>query len=233
MKRNSTPTRRDVQFGALSTAFNVALSTLAWSPAATAAARQVRLVAFGDSLMAGFQIALTDAFPAQLERALRAKGYDVEVANAGVSGDTTAAGLVRLDWAIPDATDAVILEFGANDMLRGIDPATVRRNLDQLVTRITKKGSRVLLTGMRSVGNWGDDYRQSFDAIFPELARAHRLPLYPFFLAGVVGDKTLNLDDGLHPNPRGVQQIVSGILPTVEELLAQLHASTGKKLSPG
>ena len=188
----------------------------------------LRIVALGDSLTAGYQIALGDAFPAKLEQALRAKGHDIEIANAGVSGDTTAGGLARLDWAVPDGTEAVIIELGANDMLRGGDPAAAARNLEAIITRIKAKGAMVLLTGMRSVGNWGADYANRFDAIFPELAARNGLPLYPFFLDGVAGRADLNLVDGMHPNPRGVDAIVSGILPTVEPWVAQLKAARTK-----
>ena len=223
--------------GALTAVFNMMMAAVvllgAASPAGAADRRALRVVAFGDSLMAGFQIGLRDAFPARLEQALKAKGYDVEVANAGVSGDTTAAGLARVDWAIPDGTDAVILEFGANDMMRGMDPAEARRNLDRMITRIKAKGATVLLAGMRSLGNWGPDYVQRFEAIFPDLARQHGLTLYPFFLDGIVGVAGLNLPDGIHPNPRGVDRIVLGILPTVEQIIAQVSSPRGKPAVPG
>ena len=188
----------------------------------------LRVVVFGDSLTAGFQIAASDAFPAKLERALKAKGHDVEIANAGVSGDTTAAALGRLDWAVPDGTELVIVELGANDMLRGLNPAEARTNLDAVVARIKAKGATVLLAGMRSVGNWGADYVKRFDSIFPELAAKHGLLLYPFFMEGVIGRADLSLSDGMHPNPRGVDAIVNGILPTVEPLIAKLKAARTK-----
>ena len=196
------------------------------APAASAAEARapLRIVAFGDSLTAGYQLALADAFPAQLERALKAAGHDVEIANAGVSGDTTAAALARLDWAIPDGTDAVILELGANDMLRGLDTAAARRNLEAMITRIKAKGATILLAGMRSVDNWGADYAQRFDAIFPELARQHGVALYPFFMDGVIGRPALSLADGLHPNPRGVGQIVAGIQPAVAQMITRIKA---------
>ena len=193
----------------------------------------LRIVAFGDSLVAGHGIALTEAFPARLERALRAKGHDVEIANAGVSGDTTAGGLARLDWAVPDTTEGVILELGANDMLRGLDPAEARRNLATLITRIKAKGAVILLTGMRSVDNWGQDYARRFDAMFPELAHQHGVALYPFFMAGVIDRPELKLADGLHPNPRGVDELVARILPAAERLITEIKAHRGKRPSPG
>lgn len=183
----------------------------------------VRIVAFGDSLTAGFRLAPSDAFPVKLEKALRARGHAVEVANAGVSGDTTAAGLARLDWAVPDGTRIVILELGANDALRGLDPAAARRNLDEIIRRLKAKRARVLIAGMLSPKNWGEDYARRFDAIFPELAKQHDLPLYPFFLDGVALKPDLNLDDGLHPNARGVDVIVERILPQVVKLLEDVR----------
>jgi acyl-CoA thioesterase I len=185
----------------------------------------LRVVALGDSLTAGFGIGPADAFPAQLEMALKARGHDIEISNAGVSGDTTAGGLARLDWAVPDGTEAVIIELGANDMLRGLDPGAARRNLEAIITRIKAKRAAVLLTGMRSVGNWGADYVKSFDAIFPELAAKYELPFYPFFLEGVAGRAGLNQPDGLHPNRRGVAAIVGAILPTVEPWIARAKAA--------
>lgn len=182
----------------------------------------ISIIAFGDSLTAGYRLAPGDAFPVKLEQALRARGHAVEIANAGVSGDTTAAGLARLDWAVPDGAHLVILELGANDALRGLDPAAARRNLDAIIKRITSKGARVLLAGMRAPRNWGDDYVRRFDAIFPDLASTHNLQLYPFFLEGVALRQGLNLDDGLHPNARGIDAIVAGILPMVERALVEL-----------
>ena len=191
---------------------------------ARAAERPVKLVAFGDSLTAGFGVSAQDAFPAKLERALRAKGYAVEVINAGVSGDTASAGLERLDWSIPEGADAAIVELGANDALRGVDPAVTRRALDAILTRLKAKGIAVLLAGMRAPPNMGQAYVAQFDAVFPDLAAAHRVPLYPFFLEGVAGQRALNQADGLHPLPAGVDVIVSGILPQVEALLASVAA---------
>jgi acyl-CoA thioesterase-1 len=164
-----------------------------------------------------------DAFPARLAAALEAKGHAAEVINAGVSGDTTTAGLERLDWALPEGIDAVILELGANDALRGIDPAIVRANLERIIVALKGKGIPVLLAGMKAPRNWGEDYATKFDAIYPELAEKHGLLLYPFFLEGVAMDAALNLGDGMHPNPRGVEKVVAGILPKVEELVARVN----------
>ena len=187
-------------------------------------AAPVRIVVLGDSLVAGFQIKTSDAFPAQLERALKARGHAVEVANAGVSGDTTAGGLERVAWAVPNGTDAVILELGANDALRGLDPARAKANLDKIMTQVKAAGAEVLLAGMLAPRNWGEPYAQAFDAIYPGLAGKHGTLLYPFFLDGVVLDTKLNLGDGLHPNAKGVAEIVRRILPTVEELIARVRA---------
>jgi acyl-CoA thioesterase-1 len=191
---------------------------------ARAAERTIKLVALGDSLSAGYQLQATAAFPVQLERALKDKGLAVEVANAGVSGDTSSGGLARLDWSVPEGTDAVILELGANDMLRGVDPKVTRQALAEIVRRLKARHIDVLLCGMRAAPNLGPDYARAFDAIYPELAAANDLVFYPFFLDGVVGDPKLNLGDALHPTAEGVARIVSGILPQVEALLARVRA---------
>jgi acyl-CoA thioesterase I len=189
-----------------------------------AAERTIKVVAFGDSLMAGYQLASAAAFPVQLERALKSKGLAVEVANAGVSGDTSSNGLARLDWSVPDGTDAVILELGANDMLRGIDPNITRDALGEIVRRLKARRIDVLLCGMLAAPNLGPDYARSFNAIYPKLAAQDGLMFYPFFLDGVVDDPKLKLGDGLHPTGEGVARIVSGILPKVEELIARVRA---------
>ena len=189
-----------------------------------AAMRPLKLVALGDSLTAGYGLPGEAAFPAVLERALRAKGYAVSIANAGVSGETTSGGLARLDWSVPDGTDGVILELGANDMLRGIDPNVPRQALDQILARLRERGIPVLLTGMYASRNLGPDYVARFEAIFPDLAKKHGVPLYPFFLDGVAGVRELTLPDGLHPTAKGVQVVVERILPTVERFVAQLAA---------
>ena len=185
-------------------------------------ARTLSVVAFGDSLSAGYELPEAAGFPAQLEQALRADGFDVQVANAGVSGDTASAGLERVDWSIPDGTDLVIVELGANDMLRGIDPSLTRQALDGILARLKQRRIPAVLAGMYAAPNMGADYGARFASIFSGLARTYEVPLYPFFLAGVVGKADLHLADGLHPNREGVAVIVKGILPTVEDALRRL-----------
>ena len=187
------------------------------------AGRSLKLVAFGDSLSAGYNLPGNAAFPAVLEQALRQKGLSVEIVNAGVSGDTTQGGLERLDWSVPDGTDGVILELGANDALRGVDPAVTRKNLEAIIARLIERKVPVLLAGMYAPRNLGEDYAKRFDAIYPELAKKHGLVLYPFFLEGIAGDRALNQADGLHPTADGVKVIVRSILPTVERFIATLQ----------
>ncbi len=195
--------------------------------AAAAAERPVKIVALGDSLTAGFGLSAAEAFPAKLEKALRAKGLAVEVANAGVSGDTAPGGLARLDWSVPPDTDAVILELGANDMLQGRDPQRTRQALDEIVRRLTERRITVLLAGMKAAPNLGGDYARDFEPIFPELAAKYGLLFYPFFLDGIASDTKLNQRDGLHPTAKGVDAIVAGILPKVEELVARVRDKRG------
>ena len=164
------------------------------------------------------------AFPAKLEQALRAAGLSVDVLNAGVSGDTTTAGLARLDWSIPDDTDAVIIELGANDALRGIDPKLTRSALDEIVKRLRQRNIAVMLAGMYAPPNYGPEYSASFDQIYPDLAKVYDVPLYPFFLDGVATDPKLNQKDGLHPSAEGVDVIVARILPVVNALLTKVAA---------
>lgn len=189
---------------------------------AQAQARPVKLVALGDSLTAGYNLPASAAFPAVLEKALREKGIAVEIANAGVSGDTTQGGLERLDWSVPDGTDGVILELGANDSLRGIDPALAEKALDTILSRLKARGIPVLIAGMYAPRNLGPDYVGRFDAIYPRLAAKYGMILYPFFLDGIAGDRVLNQPDLLHPTAEGVRVIVARILPTVERFLATL-----------
>jgi acyl-CoA thioesterase-1 len=184
----------------------------------------VRIVVLGDSLVAGYQLKSSDAFPAQLERALKARGHHVEVINAGVSGDTTASALERVRWAVPDGTHAVIVELGANDALRGLDPARAKANLDSIVATVKASGADVLLAGMLAPRNLGEEYARKFDAIYPALAAKHNALLYPFFLDGVALDGALNLGDGIHPNAKGVAEITRRILPMIEELIARVRA---------
>ena len=181
---------------------------------------------FGDSLSAGLGLPAAEAFPAKLGRALKAKGLTVDIADAGVSGDTASAGLARLDWSVPDGTDAVIVELGANDALRGVDPKITRAALEEILRRLQARGIAVLLAGMRAPRNLGEAYTRGFDPIFPELAKAQGVLFYPFFLDGVVADAKLNQRDGVHPNAAGVDVIVARILPKVEELIARVRAKS-------
>ncbi|TGE02743.1 arylesterase [Methylobacterium nonmethylotrophicum] len=185
--------------------------------------RALTLVALGDSLTAGYGLPADAAFPVQLEAALKAKGHAVTVANAGVSGDTATGGLDRVAWSVPDGTDGVILELGANDMLRGTDPAVTEKALDGIIATLKARGIPVLLAGMRAAPNLGPDYGRRFDAIYPRLAERYGLVLYPFFLDGIAGDRSLNLPDGLHPTRAGVARVVAGILPSVETFLTRLR----------
>jgi len=181
----------------------------------------------GDSLSAGFGLSAADAVPAKLARALQAKGLPVEIANAGVSGDTAAGGLARLDWSVPEGTDAVILELGAIDALRGSDPKATRAALDAIITKLKARKIAVLLAGMLAPRNLGADYARAFDPIYPELAAEHGLILYPFILDGVAGEAALNQGDGMHPTAAGVDAIVARMLPKAEELVARAKAARG------
>ena len=189
----------------------------------SARAETFTVVGFGDSLMAGFSLGPGEGFTDKLQAALRAKGHDVTIANAGVSGDTTSGGLARLDWSVPDGTRLVILELGANDMLRGVSPNITQKNLDEMLAKLKARKIAVLLAGMRAAPNLGADYQTAFDAIYPKLAAKYDVPLYPFFLDGVAGQPGLQLEDGLHPNPKGVDAMVERILPTVEKAIAAVE----------
>jgi len=209
-------------------AATLAAVMLAGAPAgsaASAADRPLQIVAFGDSLTAGYGLPVDAAFPAKLQQALAAKGIATEIANAGVSGDTTAGGLARLDWSIPDGTEAVILELGANDSLRGVDPKLTRGALEAMLERLKARHIPVLLAGMLAPRNMGPDYGAAFDAIYPDLAKKYGAILYPFFLDGVAADPKLNQRDGLHPTAAGVDVIVAKILPDVERLAAAAKAA--------
>lgn len=188
---------------------------------ARAGDKPLKIVAFGDSLTAGYMLEPSAALPIQLEAALKKRGYSVVVENAGVSGDTTAAGLARFDWAIPTDTDAVILELGANDALRGIDPELTRKNLERILEKLRERDIKVLIAGMIAPKNWGEAYSNAFDPIFSELAKTYGALYYPFILEGVATDAALSLDDGMHPNRKGVAEIVRRMLPKVEELIAE------------
>jgi acyl-CoA thioesterase I len=194
------------------------------SPHLARAESPLHVVALGDSLTAGYGLAAKDGFVPQLQAALAAQGAKIEVVNAGVSGDTASDGLARLDWSAPEGTDAVIVELGANDMLRGIDPHVTGDALDAILARLAQRHIAVMLCGMRAAPNLGLDYGRAFERIYPELAAKYGVVLYPFFLDGVAADRTLTQPDGLHPNAAGVAVIVRRILPTVQELIARVRA---------
>ena len=198
-------------------------------PAVAHAAEQaVRIVVLGDSLAAGFGLAREDSFPAKLGQALAARRIAADVLNAGVSGDTTTGGLARVDWSVPEGTDAVIVELGANDALRGVEPQVAKSALDGIIRRLKARGIAILLAGMKAPRNYGPQYAASFDAIYPDLAAKHDVALYPFFLEGVATQARLNQPDGLHPTAAGIDVIVERILPQVEALIAQVQAHRGR-----
>lgn len=199
----------------------VILGLLFLASAAPALAGTVKLVVLGDSLSAGYHLPQGSGFPEQLQWRLNKDGHQVSIANAGVSGDTTAGGLARLDWAVPKGTDAVIVELGANDALRGVNPKQTYKNLDKLISRLKKRGIKVLLAGMEAPRNLGTPYVKAFGAIYPKLAKKYHIRLYPFFLKGVAMQKSLLLSDGLHPNEQGVTVMVKNIKPYVERLLIE------------
>lgn len=187
------------------------------------AAPNTTILAFGDSLFAGYGLAPADGFTAQLERALKADGREVRVVNAGVSGDTTADGLARLGWSLADKPDLVLLELGSNDALRGLDPDRARANLDQILGQLKAAHVPVLLVGMLAPRNLGAAYAAKFDPLYAELAQKYGIPLYPFVLDGVALDPKLIQADGLHPNPNGVAIMVKRILPSVEQAIPAAH----------
>jgi acyl-CoA thioesterase-1 len=195
------------------------------APAAFAGeGKPVKLVVLGDSLSAGLGLSASDAFPAKLQKVLRDKGIAVDIGNAGVSGDTASGGRDRLDWSVPEGTQGVILELGANDALRGTDPSVTRAALSDILTRLKARGVGVLLCGMLAPPNYGKDYADRFNAIYPDLAKSFGVPLYSFFLDGVAADAKLNQADGIHPTPAGVDIIVKNIMPAVEAFLGAIKA---------
>jgi acyl-CoA thioesterase-1 len=203
--------------------YNWLLLLVATGAASAQSSQPVRIVVFGDSLVAGFQLKASDAFPAQLERSLKARGHAVDVINAGVSGDTTASGLERLRWSMPDKADVVILELGANDALRGLDPKRAKANLDKMITMFKATGAEVMLAGMLAPPNMGAAYAEAFNAIYGDLATKHSLIIYPFFLDGIALDARFNLSDGIHPNAKGVAEITRKILPSVEQVIERVR----------
>ncbi|MDL2399578.1 arylesterase [Rhizobium mayense] len=204
--------------------FAVIAFGLFFGAAGAADARTIQLVGLGDSLMAGFQLPPGDGFPAKLEAALKAKGLDVAIADAGVSGDTSSGGLSRIDWSVPDGTDGVILELGANDALRGIPPEQTEKNLDTIISRLKERNIPVLLAGMLAPPNMGPDYAARFNSMYKRLADKYRLTLYPFFLDGVAMHADLQLKDGMHPNPQGVDIMVQRFQPVATSFIGTIAA---------
>jgi acyl-CoA thioesterase-1 len=196
----------------------IALMTVA-NPAWAETTKPIKLVVLGDSLSAGLGLPAQDAFPAKLKKALQTKGIAVDMINAGVSGDTSSGGRDRLDWSVPDGTEGVIIELGANDAMRGIDPDLTRAALTDIVTRLKARKIAVMLCGMLAPPNFGADYGARFNSIYPDLAKQFDVPLYPFFLDGVAADAKLNQADGIHPTAEGVDIVVNNMLPTVEAFL--------------
>jgi acyl-CoA thioesterase-1 len=203
----------------------LALMTIATTPSLKAqpAAKPVKLVVLGDSLSAGLGLPAQEAFPAKLQKALLAKGIDVDMINAGVSGDTSSGGRDRLDWSVAEGTEGVIVELGANDALRGIDPDLTRSALTDIVAKLKARKIPVMLCGMMAPPNYGADYAVRFNSIYPDLAKQFDVPLYPFFLDGVAADAKLNQADGIHPTAAGVDIIVNNMMPTVEAFLRTIN----------
>jgi len=197
-------------------------AAMGFADSQAAEAKPIKMVVLGDSLSAGLGLSASAAFPERLQKALKSKGIDVDIINAGVSGDTTSGGRDRLDWSVPEGTRAVLVELGANDALRGIDPAVTRAALADILTRLKARNISVLLCGMLAPPNYGSDYSARFNAVYPDLAKSFGVPLYPFFLEGVATEARLNQRDGIHPTAEGVDVIVKNILPTVEAFLGTI-----------
>jgi acyl-CoA thioesterase I len=204
----------------------VALPSLVLANQNSVSDRPLSVVGFGDSLMSGFELPVQDSFTAQLEKALKDKGVNITIANAGVAGETTSDGLSRLDWSVPDGTDLVILEFGANDALRGISPEISEKNLADIIEKLKQRNIQVILAGMLAPPNMGGDYEGKFNAIFPRLAEKFNVPLYPFFMEGVATERSLQLQDGMHPNAKGVARMVEGFMPVMEKTIAESNIAT-------
>lgn len=184
--------------------------------------RPLNLVGLGDSLMAGYQLQEDESYTAKLQKALLEKGLSISITNAAVSGDTSTGGRERADWSVPDGTDGVILELGANDALRGISPDETRKNLEAIIEGFKARNIAVMLIGIMAPPNMGDDYAQNFNKIYQELADKYQLPLYPFFLDGVILEAGLKLDDGMHPNAQGVDVMVQRSLPAILSFVQQI-----------
>jgi acyl-CoA thioesterase-1 len=211
-----------VVLGFLVLGLGLTVSGAAGAQAQAVEAKPIKIVVLGDSLSAGLGLSASAAFPDRLQKALKSKGIAVDMINAGVSGDTASGGRDRLDWSVPEGTLAVIVELGANDALRGIDPKVTRAALTDILTRLQARGIAVLLCGMVAPPNYGAEYSARFNAIYPDLAKAFQVPLYPFFLEGVAAEAKLNQADGLHPTADGIDLIVKNILPTVEAFLSPI-----------
>ena len=204
-------------------ALGAMLLHLATATLPAASAQPLKILALGDSLTAGYGLPANEGFTAQLGPALKEAGIDAKIINGGVSGDTAVGGLARLDWALADDPAVVIVELGANDALRGLDPAATKASLDAILTRLQQKHCAILLAGMLAPPNLGADYAASFDAIYPDLAKQHGVTLYPFFLDGVAGNPSLVQQDGLHPTAAGVAIIVQRILPALRQAIDQVR----------
>lgn len=207
----------------------ITILTVSTSFANSTSPNSVVILALGDSLTAGYGLGRDDSFPRQLENSLASSGYPVTVINGGVSGDTSAGGLARLEWSIAGKPQIVIVELGANDALRGVDPAQTYDNLEQIIVRLKKAGCRIVFAGMRAPRNLGLDYTVEFDQIYPDLAERHDLDLYPFFLEGVAAEPGLNQADGIHPNAEGVRVVVNGIQPLIVKAIEAIE-DTEKRL---
>ena len=221
-----------IGYGRFAAAVNSLLIAILCATIAHAQTAPIKLAFLGDSLAAGYGVSPALAIPARLEAALRKEGRNVTVINHGVSGDTTAGGLERVDWMLADKPDIVMVELGANDALRALDPATTERNLDAIITKLKAAGVTVWLAGMLAPRNFGPEYAQQFDALYKRLADKHGVPLYPFFLDGVAQDPKLNQADGIHPNPAGVDVIVERLLPFVTRNLDDYAASVRRPARP-
>ena len=202
---------------------------VACPPAFAQAQPPLKIIAFGDSLTAGAGLPAGQSFPSVLQKKLQEAGYNVIVVNAGVSGDTSSGGLARLEWTLGEGADGIILELGANDMLRGINPEVTKRALDTILAKLKSRGIQPLIAGMRANPSLGKEYQTQFDEMYPQLAKKYNALLYPFFMEGVAGNLALQLPDRLHPNAAGVEHIVEGILPTVKNFIEQLSEQAAAK----
>lgn len=212
-----------MSFNCFTKALSVAFVLVFTHLSAAFSQEQIKIAAFGDSLMAGYQLGAGEGFTDQLQKELQEKGNDVVVINAAVSGDTSSGGLARLEWSIPEDVDLIILGLGANDMLRGISPKDTQASLQSIIDKVKARGQTVILAGMVAAPNLGEEFAADFNAIYPALAKDNDLPLYPFFLEGVIPNAELLLPDRMHPNPQGVSLMVQGILPIVEAELRKMN----------